>query len=58
MTSSSRPAFEDLPTDEPYKNAWGVHGTDDELGTLNLLTPEVVKRATQEVKHGITIGLK
>ena len=26
-------------------NNWGRWGDDDELGTLNLITPEVVKRA-------------
>lgn len=52
-----RPSFDSLPS-EPYKNAWGLYGADDELGALNLLTPEVIKRATQEATHGITIGLK
>ena len=28
-----------------WVNNWGRWGDDDELGTLNLITPEVVKRA-------------
>lgn len=56
-TSKTRPAFDKLSS-SPYKNAWGVYGPDDQLGALNLLTPDVIKRATEEAKNGITIGLK
>jgi hypothetical protein len=56
-TSKARPSFDELKSD-PYKNAWGLYGEDDQLGALNILTPEVIKRATEEAKHGITIGLK
>ncbi|KAF2500605.1 hypothetical protein BU16DRAFT_602621 [Lophium mytilinum] len=55
----SRPSFDQLPLrkgDPPY-SAWGLYGLDDQLGTLNLLTPEVVKEATSEVKTGFRIGL-
>ena len=52
--------FDDLPLDKtgPPLNAWGRFGKGDELGRLNLITPEVVKAGLAEVKHGITINLK
>ncbi|KAF2160105.1 hypothetical protein M409DRAFT_29402 [Zasmidium cellare ATCC 36951] len=53
------PTFEQLPlrpNDPPY-SAWGLWGEDDELGRLNLLTPEVVKSAALEIQHGIRIPL-
>jgi hypothetical protein len=53
----TRPTFDELKS-EPYKNAWGLWGPKDQLGALNLLTPEVIQRAAQEAKHGISIGLK
>jgi hypothetical protein len=43
------PTFDELPT---YKNfpgcAWEVWGPDDQLGTVNLLTEDVVKKAAEE----------
>lgn len=52
--------FDDLPLREagPPLNAWGLYGDDDELGRLNLITPEVVKQGLLEAKHGIVINLK
>lgn len=52
--------FDDLPLQRPGPplNAWGQFGKDDELGRLNYITPEVVKRGLQEAKHGIVINLK
>lgn len=38
-------------------NNWGRWGDDDELGTLNLVTPEVVKRAAACVRTGKTFSL-
>ena len=35
---------------------WGRWGEEDQLGTLNLITPEKTKRATQLVQEGITIS--
>jgi kynurenine formamidase len=35
---------------------WGRWGADDELGTLNLITPEVRRRAAAAVKDGITVS--
>lgn len=57
------PKFDDLPPVQgmPQGCAWGVFDEDgktDVLGTLNLLTPEVVKAAAGEVRQGISISLK
>jgi len=54
------PAFDDLPLDKngPPGNAWGLWGANDELGMLNLLTPEVVATAAAtEIREGIRISL-
>ncbi|KDR82139.1 hypothetical protein GALMADRAFT_222020 [Galerina marginata CBS 339.88] len=53
------PTFDELP---PFKNfpgcAWGVWGPDDQLGTVNLLTEDVIQRAaTEEIKLGRTVSL-
>lgn len=60
---ASLPNFDDLPPVEemPQGCAWGIFDKDDEkdvLGTLNLLTPEVVKDAVTEVRQGVSISLK
>ena len=36
---------------------WGRWGTDDERGTLHLLTPERVAGGTQLVREGVTVTL-
>src|SRR5579864_7775232 len=36
---------------------WGRWGADDELGTLNLITPEKRKQAAGLVKEGVTVSL-
>jgi kynurenine formamidase len=41
---------------EQVKN-WGRWGADDELGTLNLITPEVVQRGVAAAKTGKTFSL-
>ncbi|KAJ5369721.1 uncharacterized protein N7496_005813 [Penicillium cataractarum] len=56
------PDFDELPPVEgmPQGCAWGVFDKDgrrDMFGTLNLLTTEVVKAATAEVRRGISISL-
>ena len=48
------PEFHELA--EKVKN-WGRWGPDDELGTLNLLTPDVVRRGAACVKTGKTFSL-
>jgi kynurenine formamidase len=56
---SDVPRYEELPafekTGERY--AWGVFGKDDQLGTLNFLTPERVRRAAGLVRHGQVVSL-
>ncbi|KAM6506908.1 hypothetical protein FALCPG4_018726 [Fusarium falciforme] len=53
------PPFNDLPLrkDGPPGNAWGLFGDDDDLGRLNLLTPDVVKAAAAEIQEGIRVSL-
>lgn len=54
------PAFESLPLhkDGPPGNAWGLFGADDQLGMLNLLTPETIRLAArEEIQEGIRIPL-
>jgi hypothetical protein len=57
----ARPRFGDLPVspDAPPRSAWGLYGPDDDLGTLNLLTPERVVAAASCIRTGkrFTIGL-
>ena len=36
---------------------WGRWGADDQLGTLNLITPEVRVEAARQVKEGISISM-
>ena len=56
----ARPKFDDLPLSpgDPKGSAWGLYGADDELGTLNLITEDVVKEAAAEIKRGIVVPLK
>jgi kynurenine formamidase len=53
------PKYADLPafekTGERY--AWGTFGPDDQLGTVNLLTPERVLAASRLVRKGAVINL-
>lgn len=57
---SQWPAFDDLPLDKsgPPGNAWGLFGPEDQLGMLNLLTPETVAAAAaSEIRTGIRVSL-
>ncbi|KAB5560334.1 putative cyclase-domain-containing protein [Coniochaeta sp. 2T2.1] len=53
------PDFDSVPRVEgqPQGNAWALWGREDELGTLNLLTPEVILAASREVSLGKSIQL-
>ncbi|GAA3204301.1 cyclase family protein [Actinocorallia longicatena] len=44
-------------TRRPPGSTWGDWGEDDELGRINLLTPEKVLQGVREVEHGITFSL-
>ncbi|KAF5542027.1 cyclase [Fusarium phyllophilum] len=59
MTPMKLPTFDDLPLDKngPPGNAWGLWGPDDQLGRLNLLTPEAVRAAAGEIREGIRMSL-
>ena len=41
----------------PAGSTWGDFGPDDQLGRLNLLTPEKVKQGIAEVRQGLTFCL-
>ena len=53
------PTYADLPVvdDAPPKSAWGVFGRDDQLGTLNFLTPERRLAAVRNVRRGEVFNL-
>ncbi|KAJ7061472.1 putative cyclase-domain-containing protein [Mycena amicta] len=58
-TTAKLPPFDALPA---FKNlpgcAWGVWGAEDQLGTVNLLTDEVVKiAASEEIRLGKSVSL-
>ena len=42
----------------PEGSTWGDFGADDQLGRLNLLTPERVKRAAEEIRDGHSFCLR
>jgi len=56
---SDLPEFDDLPELEGLglRHAWEVWGPDDELGTINLVTPERVAAAAALVRSGQVISL-
>ena len=56
---STLPTFIHLPLvgDTQERHAWDVFGRDDQLGTINLLTSERVKRAATLVRMGKVINL-
>lgn len=59
MTLPTRPPFEALPLrkDGPKGNAWGLFGENDQLGHLNLLTPETVAAAAKEIVDGTRVSV-
>ncbi|CAK7235151.1 hypothetical protein SCUCBS95973_009172 [Sporothrix curviconia] len=62
MDASKLPAWKDMPKvdGKPHGCAWGLFdkdGVKDELGTLNLLTPEVVVKAREEIQTGRSVAL-
>ena len=52
-------SYEELQkrTDAPAGSAWGLWGKDDELGTVNFITPECVTRAAGLVNRGAVFNL-
>ena len=62
MLASRLPPYKDLPLEPESgcKCTWGLFDKDgikDELGTINLLTPETVAEAAKEIKTGRSISL-
>ena len=53
------PRHHELPIrpDAPAGAAWGVFGDDDQLGTINLMTPEVVVEAAGAIRGGRVFAL-
>jgi kynurenine formamidase len=43
--------------DGPARHAWGVWGPDDSLGTLNAITPDTVRAATNSIRTGERFNL-
>ncbi|MET7400339.1 cyclase family protein [Dactylosporangium sp. NPDC005572] len=51
------PTYAELEAVSSPASAWHVFGPDDELGTINFLTPEVRRRAATLVRTGRTFNL-
>jgi kynurenine formamidase len=53
------PAYDQLPVraGAPAGSAWGVFGDRDEIGTINLLTPECVVAAAGSIRSGRVFAL-
>ena len=58
-TVDGLPSYAELleRTDAPAGSVWGLFGDDDEIGALNLLTPERVRRAATSVRRGAVFSL-
>lgn len=56
---SAYPSFADLPRpdDTGLPLAWGVWGADDQVGTLNHITPETVRTAAALIQRGERFNL-
>ncbi|KAB8076532.1 hypothetical protein BDV29DRAFT_189323 [Aspergillus leporis] len=63
MPATTIPSFNDLPPVPGFpqsKCSWGIFDKDgqkDLYGTLNFLTPDVVKSAAAEIREGISVSL-
>ncbi|KAI9877991.1 MAG: hypothetical protein M1830_002223 [Pleopsidium flavum] len=63
MRAEDIPDFKDLPSvpGMPQGCAWGIwdkNGERDHVGSLNLLTPEIVLEAKREIQTGVSVSLK
>jgi kynurenine formamidase len=56
---SQLPSYRQLPVKEgaPPGSSWGLFGDDDQVGCVNLLTPEMVKEAARLVHKGAVYPL-
>lgn len=59
MGVDALPRFDDLPTLQGLglRHAWGIWGPGDQLGTVNLLTPQRVSRAASLIRDGQVVNL-
>lgn len=59
MAEWTVPRYADLPElgGSGERASWGVFGDDDELGTINFITPEVVSAAAATVSEGLVVTL-
>jgi kynurenine formamidase len=57
--ASAVPRYDDLPRNDALgmNHCWGVFGPDDQVGTLNFLTDDVVAAAMSEVNSGRRFNL-
>jgi kynurenine formamidase len=51
------PNYDELATAEPAGSSWQVFGPDDQLGTINFLTPERVAAAARLIRTGRRFSL-
>ncbi|BCJ54613.1 cyclase [Actinoplanes sp. NBRC 14428] len=51
------PTYDDLASAQPPHSSWEFFGRGDELGTINLLTPERVAAAARLIRTGRQFGL-
>ncbi|WP_440710262.1 cyclase family protein [Herbiconiux sp. YIM B11900] len=51
------PTYDELASAEPPGSSWDVFGRDDQLGTINFLTPDRVAAAAHLVRTGRRFGL-
>jgi hypothetical protein len=63
MKACNLPSWKDMPPVKgmPHGTAWGLfdkNDVPDEVGTINLLTPEVVVEARKEILTGRSVVLK
>lgn len=60
LANVPRPGFDELPLKkgDPRGSAWGLWGNDDELGTMNLITEDVILASATEIKVGKAVSLK
>ena len=57
--ASKLPSYDSLPVrpGAPQGSAWGLFGDSDEVGTVNLLTPERVRSAAKTIRSGKIFAL-
>ena len=57
MDVMAKPAASARWKNRPEGSNWGEFGADDELGRLNLITPDKVREAAKEVREGLSFCL-